>query len=66
MRVKKLYSIKFFRIKNKNENSWILYDGAGQPDKRSTNGTWVYVDDNFRLYDSVVFRGCNYLFTVQI
>lgn len=56
-----------FRIKYKNDASqnWVLYDGGG-PDKKSTNGTWVYVDDQFRIYDQMVFRACNYLFKARL
>lgn len=53
------------RYMNDASQNWILYDGGG-PDKRSTNGTWIYVDESFRIYDMMVFRACNYLFQVRL
>jgi len=53
------------KFKNDASQNWVLYDGAG-PDKRSTNGTWVYVDDQFRVYDQMVFKACNYLFQARL
>lgn len=53
-------------IKHDENNNWVLYDGAGVPERKSTNGTWVYVDEHFEIYDQMVFRSCNYLFQTRI
>ncbi len=54
------------RYTNDSSCNWILFDGPGKGtaagEKRSTNGTWLYVDDYFRIYDGMVFRACNCLF----
>lgn len=34
--------------------SWILKDGTG--DKLSTNGTWLFVDELFKVFDGMVFK----------
>ena len=31
------------------EGNWVLKDGDGQ--KLSTNGTWLFVDELFKIYD---------------
>ncbi|CDW83973.1 UNKNOWN [Stylonychia lemnae] len=53
------------KYKNDASQNWVLYDGQGG-NKKSTNGTWVYVDDQFRIYDQMVFRSCNYLFQCKL
>lgn len=53
------------RFMNDSSQNWILFDGPGG-DKHSTNGTWLYVDDSFRIYDKMVFRACNYLFQANL
>ena len=56
-----LFSVKF---SNDASLNWILFDGNGH--KRSTNGTWLYVDDFFRVYDKMVFKACNCLFQANL
>ena len=34
--------------------TWILKDGTGE--KQSTNGTWLFVDDLFKIYDGMTFK----------
>lgn len=34
--------------------AWILKDGNGE--KQSTNGTWLFVDDLFKIYDGMTFK----------
>jgi len=50
---------------NDASQNWVLIDGLGG-EKRSTNGTWLYVDDTFRVYDKMVFRACNCLFQANL
>ena len=43
---------------------WILKDGVG--DKKSTNGTWLYVEDEFEVYDKLVFKAGKTLFEATL
>ncbi len=36
------------------EKGWILMDGY--EGRQSTNGTWLYLSDNYSLYDGMVFK----------
>lgn len=36
------------------DDGWTLLDGDGK--KRSTNGTWLYVEDAFEVYDGMVVK----------
>jgi len=36
------------------DGSWILKDGNGE--KLSTNGTWLFVDELFKIYDGMTFK----------
>lgn len=45
------------------EGSWRLEDGDGT--KSSTNGTWLYVDDYFKVHDGMVFKAGQSLFSVR-
>ena len=40
--------------------NWILRDGDGA--KNSTNGTWLFVDELFKVYDGMVFKAGQALF----
>ena len=42
------FSIQFL------DGNWILKDGDGQ--KLSTNGTWLFVDELFKIYDNMIFK----------
>ena len=42
---------------------WYLRDGDGQ--KLSTNGTWLFVDELFPIYDGMVFKAGHTLFKTQ-
>ncbi len=35
-------------------NSWIVYDGNGE--KKSLNGTWLFVQDTFKITNNIKFR----------
>jgi len=36
------------------DGQWLLKDGDGK--KHSTNGTWLFVDELFLIYDGMVFK----------
>mmetsp|Transcript_16474 Transcript_16474/g.27971 ORF Transcript_16474/g.27971 Transcript_16474/m.27971 type:complete len:218 (+) Transcript_16474:820-1473(+) len=44
-----------------NSFKWVLFDGAvkGKP---STNGTWLYINDDMKLYDGMVFKANQTIF----
>lgn len=42
------------------DGNWILNDGDGT--KNSTNGTWLFVDELFKIYDGMVFKAGQTLF----
>lgn len=44
--------------------SWKLRDGDGT--KLSTNGTWLFVDELFPIYDEMIFKAGQTLFRAVI
>lgn len=52
------YSIVYF------EGNWIIKDGDGT--KPSTNGTWLFADELFKIYDSMIFKAGQTLFKAQL
>jgi len=42
------------------DGNWSLQDGDGK--KNSTNGTWLFVDELFKIYDGMVFKAGQTLF----
>jgi pSer/pThr/pTyr-binding forkhead associated (FHA) protein len=46
------------------ERGWVLVDGMG--DKKSTNGTWLFVEEDYEIFDKLVFKAGKTLFQVQI
>ena len=45
-----------------NSNGWNLVDGDMV--KHSTNGTWLYLSDNFEMYNSMIFKSNQTVFQV--
>ncbi|CAG9318054.1 unnamed protein product [Blepharisma stoltei] len=45
------------------EDSWYLIDGDGR--KLSTNGTWLFCEDFFEIFDGLVFKAGQTLFKAQ-
>ena len=45
------------------DGNWILKDGDGN--KSSTNGTWLFVDELFKIYDGMVFKAGQTLFRTR-
>ncbi len=35
---------------------WILQDGAYGGSKRSLNGTWLYLNEDFEVFDGMTFK----------
>lgn len=48
------------------EKGWVLYDGDMTRAQNSTNGTWVYINDNTEVYDSMIFKSSRIIFKVSI
>lgn len=46
------------------EKGWVLFDGDG--DKKSTNGTWLFVDEEFEIFDGMVFKAGKTLFEAKV
>ncbi len=42
----------------------MLKDGDGQ--KLSTNGTWLFVDELFQIYDKMIFKAGQTLFQARL
>ena len=41
-------------INYKEDEGWKLIDG--QQNKPSTNGTWIYINDQYQIYDKMIFK----------
>jgi hypothetical protein len=41
---------------------WMLYDGGPQG-KASTNGTWLYINEDVQVYDGMVFKANQTIFS---
>lgn len=50
-------------INHEEGKGWMLYDGIG--DKKSTNGTWLFVEEDYEIYDGMVFKAGKTLFEVS-
>ena len=46
------------------DSTWIVYDGDGS--KQSTNGTWVFMEQLFLVYDGMVFKAGQTLFECSL
>ena len=45
-------------------HKWILNDGNnGKP---STNGTWIYINEDLYMYDGMVFKANQTIFSVTL
>lgn len=53
-------SIQFF----KQEQAWVLTDGFGG--KPSTNGTWMYLNEDFLMQPGMVFKANQTIFQVDL
>jgi hypothetical protein len=41
-------------------DGWLLHDGF--EGKESTNGTWIYMNDDVKVYDGMVFKASQTIF----
>ncbi|CAG9321255.1 unnamed protein product [Blepharisma stoltei] len=48
------------------DEKWILADGDLEIHKLSTNGTWLYLNESFEIYDGMVFKSNHTLFQAAI
>lgn len=51
-------------ISYEESKGWILKDGMG--DKKSTNGTWLFVEEDHEIFDGLVFKAGKTLFEAHI
>jgi pSer/pThr/pTyr-binding forkhead associated (FHA) protein len=51
-------------IKFQEERGWALKDGVGN--KNSTNGTWIYVEEEFEITDKMMFKAGKTLFEATL
>lgn len=49
---------------NPAQDSWILTDGFNN--KASTNGTWLYLNENFEMHQGMIFKANQTIFHVDI
>ena len=47
-----------------NETEWVLIDGIN--DKPSTNGTWLYINEDLMLFNGMVFKANLSIFKVHL
>ena len=45
---------------------WTLVDGDLQIHKASTNGTWLYINEDLELFDGMIFKSCKTLFQATL
>ena len=48
------------------QGNWILEDGDVSLDRRSTNATWIYLNESYEMYTGMIFKANNTLFQVNI
>jgi hypothetical protein len=51
-------------INYKEDEGWKLIDG--QQNKPSTNGTWIYINDQYQIYDKMIFKTNQNIFQANI
>jgi hypothetical protein len=50
-------------FENEDNYKWMLLDGCkGKP---STNGTWLYINEDMKIYDAMVFKANQTIFSVS-
>jgi len=45
------------------DSSWVLSDGCNN--KPSTNGTWLYLNENFKMHSGMIFKANQTIFNVD-
>jgi len=46
------------------DDGWVLMDGDGK--KGSTNGTWLFLEELFEVYDNMIFKAGDLLFKLNL
>jgi len=46
------------------DTNWVLKDGDGE--KLSTNGTWLFAESFFEVFDGMTFKAAETLFKVEL
>ncbi len=60
----KLLSKMHFVIVYSEKDGWIISDGYG--DKPSTNGTWLYINEDIEIFDKMIFKSNQTIFQCYI
>jgi hypothetical protein len=55
-----------FTIYYDRESGWVLIDGDMDHQRPSTNGTWVYLSDEYEIYNGMVFKVSSTLFQAML
>jgi pSer/pThr/pTyr-binding forkhead associated (FHA) protein len=45
-------------------NGWVLLDGHNE--KQSTNGTWLYISEDLKIYSTMIFKASQTLFEAEL
>jgi predicted component of type VI protein secretion system len=46
------------------QTSWWLIDGFNN--KKSTNGTWLYLNEDFKMHNGMIFKANQTIFSVEL
>lgn len=55
-----------FSIQFEEEAGWVLFDGDLDHQRQSTNGTWVYLSDEYEVYNGMVFKVSSTVFQTML
>lgn len=53
-------------VRYEQDNGWVLVDGDLDHQRGSTNGTWVYLSDEFEIYNGMIFKVNSTLFQAML
>ena len=46
------------------DNVWVIYDGG--ENNPSTNGTWIFLEDFFKIFDQMTFKAGKLMFKATL
>jgi hypothetical protein len=46
------------------KDGWVLFDGF--EGKSSTNGTWIYINEEIKIYDTMIFKASQTVFQCSL
>ena len=55
-----------FTVHYEDDSGWTLVDGDMDQQRPSTNGTWVYLSDEYEIYNGMVFKVSSTLFQAML